>query len=208
MKLTIFGASGKTGQQVVQQALEGGYQVVALARTPSKLAYQHANLQIIQGDNLDPVSVANAVQGSDAVISVLGPGSNKPEFTISRGMENILSAMEQYRVPRIIIVTGAGVRVPADSPRLVDHLLGLLLHLFSRNVLADMEQVARKVRASDLAWTIVRVPMLTDEPASGHVKIGYVGDINPRIARADLATFLLKQVEDQRYLRQSPAISN
>lgn len=208
MKLAVFGASGKTGQRVVQQALQAGYQVVALARTPAKLAIQHPNLTVVQGDILNPQQVSEVVRGADAVISTLGPGSNKPEFTISRGTDVILAAMQANNVRRLIISTGAGVRDPQDKPKFVDRIFGVLLGVLSKNVVADMQQVVAKVKASDRDWTIVRVPMLTDQPAQGNLVVGYVGDTSPRLSRADMAAFMLKQVADTTYLRKAPAISN
>lgn len=208
MKLAVFGASGRTGHHLVQQALDSGHEVTALVRTPAKLALQHPHLSIVQGDILDAQCVEAALAGAGAVISVLGPSSNKPEFTISRGMEHILSAMKRHNVRRIILSAGAGVREPEDRPKVIDRFFGLLLGLVSKNVVADMQRVVQMVKASDREWTVVRVPMLTDEPARGSLKIGYVGDISPRLARADMAAFMLRQVTDTTYLRKAPAISN
>ena len=144
----------------------------------------------------------------DALISVLGPSNNKPEFTISRGMDSILSAMKQENVRRIIISPGADVREPQDKPKLIDRFFGLLLNVLSKNVVADMRQVVHKVQASDRDWTVVPVPMLIDQPAQGTLIVGYVGDIHSRISRADMAAFMLKQLKDNRYLKKAPAISN
>lgn len=208
MKLAVFGGTGKAGQHFVQQALAAGHEVIALARTPAKMATQHAKLQVVQGDILDAGSVAKVVAGADAVVSLLGPSSNAPEFTVSKGMDNILSAMRQHNVERIVITAGAGVRDPQDKPKFIDRFAGLLLNLISKNVVADMKQVVEKVRTSDRAWTVVRVPMLTDQPARGTFKVGYVGDITPRLSRADMATFVLKQLDEGQFVRKAPAISN
>lgn len=208
MKVAIFGGSGKTGRYLIQQSLHAGHQVVALVRTPAKLNLQHPNLRVIQGSILEAESVSSTVQGADAVISVLGPSSNKPEFAISRGMDNILAAMQTHSVRRIIISAGAGVREADDRPKSVDRFFGLLLGIVSKNVVADMQQVVQKVKSSDRDWTVVRVPMLTDAPAQGSLKVGVVGDISPRIARADMAAFMLEQVSDSRFIRKAPAISN
>ncbi|MBL8152803.1 MAG: SDR family oxidoreductase [Anaerolineae bacterium] len=208
MKLAIFGGSGKTGQHLIQQALEAGADVTVLARTPSKVTVEHPRLRVVQGTVLDAEPVEEVIRGADAVISVLGPSSNKPEFTISRGMDGILKAMKKHGVRHIIISAGAGVRDPQDRPKLVDRFFGLLLNVFSKNVVADMKQAVSLIQASDRDWTVVRVPMLTDDPRRGSLKIGYVGDISPRLSRADMAAFILDQVNNPAYLRKSPAISN
>jgi putative NADH-flavin reductase len=208
MKLAIFGGTGKTGKHLIQQALDAGYEVVTLARTPSKITTQHPKLKVIQGDILDSDRVEEVIQGVDAVISVLGPSSNKPDFAISCGMEYILNAMQKHNVRRIILSAGAGIREPQDRPKLVDRFFGILLNMLAKNVVADMRQAVDKVKASNLDWTVVRVPMLTEVSAQGTLKIGYVGDIRPKIARADMAAFMLRQVTDKTYVAKLPAISN
>jgi len=208
MKVAIFGGTGKTGQHLVQHALGLGHEVVMLARTPSNFTIQHPKLTVLQGDILDAACVEATVQGVDAVISVLGPRSNKPEFIISKGTDHILIAMKRHNVRRIIISAGAGVRDPQDKPKFIDHFFGLLLNLLSKNAVEDMKQVVAKVRNSDRDWSIIRVPMLTDQPAQGTLKVGYVGDITTRLSRADMAAFMLKQLDDDTYLREAPAISN
>ncbi len=209
MKLTLFGATGKTGRHLLEQALAQGHTVTVLARSPDRLAQGHERLNVIQGDIRDPEKVAQAIAGAEAVVSVLGPTSNKPELAVSRGIDNILAAMRQHGVRRLIQSAGAGVRDPQDTPTLVHAFFGGLARLLSPNVVADMTQVVDEVRQSGLDWTIVRVPMLTDGPATGRVREGYVGkDIGPRLARADLADFMLKQLETKTYVGRAPAISS
>lgn len=209
MKLAVFGATGKTGRILVEQALAAGHTVVAFARTPSKLDVDDERLRIVQGDIQDAAAVATAVAGADAVISVLGPTSNTPDYQISKGTANILSAMQQHGVGRLVISAGAGVGDPRDKPGLFDKFIKVLLQLFSRHVVADMARVVALVRASDLKWTVVRAPMLTDNPRGAEVRVGYLGQgVGPRLARADLAAFMLAQVDDDTYLRQAPVISN
>lgn len=209
MKLAIFGGTGRTGQHLVRQALEAGHSVAVLARTPAKLGMRHANLRVVQGDLHDAACIEATIAGAEAVLSVLGPAANQPDYTISKGTRLILDAMRKHDVRRLIISAGAGVPDPNDEPKLFDHIIRLLLGVISKHVVADMTQVVALVRQSDLDWTIVRAPMLTDGPQSGRVRVGWVGKgTGPRLSRADMAAFLLKQVEDDTYLRQAPVISN
>lgn len=208
MKIAVFGGTGKTGQHIVRQALQAGHDVVALARNPAKFSSRHEKLTVIEGDIANADRVDETIQGVEAVISVLGPRSNKPEFAISKGTDHILAAMKRHNVRRIIISAGAGVREPEDKPRLIDRFFGVLLKVFSRHVVADMEQAVAKIKASDRDWTVVRVPMLTDQPAQATLIVGYVGDIRPRIARENMAAFMLKQLNDAGFVRKAPAISN
>jgi putative NADH-flavin reductase len=210
MKLAIFGATGKTGQSLVEQALNTGYEVVAFARTPSKLSAQNRPaLSILQGDILDVRKVDEAIAGVDAVLSALGPTPNQPEFSVSRGTQNILTAMQKQGVQRLVISAGAGVRDPQDQPKFIDHIFGFLLHALSREAVEDMTRAVALVRDSDRDWTVVRVPRLNDSAPSGKVRVGYLGpDVGMQLSRADMADFMLKQVNDQTYLCKAPVISN
>jgi putative NADH-flavin reductase len=209
MKLTIFGATGRTGHLLVEQALAAGHEVTAFARNPAKLGVTNDRLRVVQGDLTDAAQIEAAIRGANAVLSVLGPSNNQATHTISRGMDLILAAMKQTGVRRLIMSAGAGVRDPQDKPGAIDSVFGALLKVTARNVYEDMVQAVAKVRASDLDWTVVRVPMLTDDPAKGKLKIGYLGSgVSPRISRADMAEFILKQAGDRAYLHQAPVISN
>jgi putative NADH-flavin reductase len=209
LNLTIFGATGKTGKHLLAQALAAGHHVTALVRDSSKLRMSHDRLRIVQGDAQNAVVVNEAVTGAEAVLSVLGPTSNEPILAVSKGTDTILAAMKSHNVRRLIISSGAGVREPNDSPGLFDTLIGALVKTVSRNVYEDMAGTVATVRASDLDWTIVRVPMLTDSPGTGNIKVGYVGKgIGVHVSRTDLAGFMLKQLQDTTYIQKAPAISN
>lgn len=208
-KITVFGATGRTGKHIVTQALQGGYRVVAFARTPSKLDAGEERLTVVQGDILEAGKVAGALEEVDAVISALGPTTNTPDYQVSRGMDHILSGMQAHGVRRLVVSVGAGVRDPNDQPGLVENLISWMVRTFSRHVYEDMRKVYEKVRESDRDWIIVRVPMLTDSPKTGTVRVGYVGKgVGARLSRADMANFMLEQVENDDYLHQAPVISN
>jgi putative NADH-flavin reductase len=209
MRIAIFGASGRTGQHLVRQALDAGHHVVAFVRSPAKLGIHHERLSVVPGDVQDVAQVEKAVTGADAVISALGPTSNTPEYKVSQGIENILAAMEKQGIRRLVISAGAGVGDANDKPRLFNKAMNVLLNVVARHVYEDMRRSVEIVRASDLDWTIVRVPMLTDGPATGNIQVGYVGKgMGPRLSRADMATFMLQQATSDSYLRQAPAISH
>jgi len=209
VRIAAFGATGRTGKHVVEQALAAGHEVVAFVRTPAKLGIEHARLTVVQGDVQDKAQVSQAIAGVDAVISALGPTENKPTYQVTAGTENIITAMHAHGVRRLVISAGAGVGDPNDAPKIMNHVVNLLLKLVARHVYEDMKQVVEKVRASNLDWVIVRVPMLTDDPPTGVVQVGYVGKgMGMRISRADMAEFMLRQVSDDAYLHKTPAISN
>lgn len=207
-KLAIFGATGRTGIHLVEQALAREHEVTVLARNPDKLGELSHRVRTVQGDVTDPGKVAEAVQGQDAVIMALGHTRTSPKDVLTVATRNVLEAMNQHGVRRLINLTGAGVPDPADKPGLFDRLMSGLLRLAARDLWEDAMQQTSLIRASDLDWTIVRVPRLTNGPARGTVRSGYVGHgPGPMISRADVATFMLEQVTSDEHKRKAPAIS-
>lgn len=209
MKLAIFGATGETGRHLVKQALERGHEVTAFTRSPEKLPINSDRLTVVQGDVRNADKVNEAIAGVDAVLSALGPAENKPVFTVTEGTQNILDAMNRYGVERLVVSAGAGVGDPNDEPKLFNHAINFLLKIVSRWVYEDMRRTVDLVRGSHVKWTVVRVPMLTDDEPTADVKVGYVGKgLGSRLTRADMARFMLDQVESDELVHRAPAISN
>ncbi|MBC8098783.1 MAG: SDR family oxidoreductase [Armatimonadetes bacterium] len=209
MKIAIFGASGRTGIPLVAQALAAGHSVQALVRTPSKFTIQHPNLTVIQGDVLNTADVARTISGMDAVMSVLAPVKASPNDLLTKAADHILAAMQQHNVKRIIYMTGAGVEMPQDQPKLINHVIKFALKTMAGDVLKQSELAVAKVTKSDREWVIVRGPMLTNSAHTGQYRVGWVGvNTGPRLARANAADFMLKQLSGNQYLGQAPVLSD
>ncbi len=212
MKLAVIGATGRTGVPLVKQALEKGHEVVAVVRSSPKLRDQqgeHANLHVVEGDATNDDVLAKAVQDVDAVVSVIGYVKGSPEDLQTDVTRKLVEAMETQGVSRVVSVTRAGVKDPKDEPKLTDHLIRFALKTFAGNVLKDAQNHAEVLRQSSLDWTIARGPMLTDGEHTGEYQVGYVGKgSSSRLARADLADFLLKEVQQNNHVHQAPMISN
>jgi len=209
MKLAIFGATGRTGLALVQQALDQGHEVFALVRTPAKMLIRHDCLHLIQGDALNAADVARTIQGTEAVLNTIGHLKGAPDNLQQVAMQHIMDAMHKYQVRRIINLIGAGIGDANDRPKLVDHVFKFVLKTFAPKLAKDVTASANMLRESKLDWIIVRVPRLLDKPYTGKYRIGWV-DINSSttIARADAADFMLKQLTDTTYLHQAPMISD
>ncbi len=210
MRVIVFGASGKTGVHVVEQALAAGHDVTAFVRTPSKLTIQNPHLTVFQGDVMNAEQVDKAIAGQEAVISALGPSRPPTPDMMKTAAANITSAMQRHGVRRLISTTGAGVRDPRDQPKLSDKLIKTLLGLLSAEVLRDSENNVNVIRGQgkDIDWTIVRYPMLTDGPHTGKYRVGYIGkDSGSRISRADGADFIIKELTKGEYIHQAPIVS-
>lgn len=203
MRLAVFGATGGTGMRVVGQALDRGHQVVALARRPESITIDHPNLQVIVGDVLTPDTAATVVDGADAVVSALGIGFHRHATTVySDGTANILSAMKTAGVRRLLVVSTSSLHLP-DRSRTVEWLVTrFLLHPMLRRPYADMTRMEQRVRSSDVDWTLVRAARLTNSASSSSTyrTARHAAKLPGcwSISRADLAGYLLDQVQDNR----------
>jgi putative NADH-flavin reductase len=202
MKLVIFGARGGTGRQLVEQALAEGHQVTAFARRPAALQVRHDRLRIAAGDVSDAARVESAIEGQDAVLSALG--ATKKQAICADGMANILAAMRRAGVRRVIVLSAFGASDSHDRS-----LYTRLLWLFIRERMADKDRMEQLIKRSDLEWTLVRPPRLTDGPRTQRYRSGLDlrMTLNSRISRADTAAFMLRQLVDPNYLGKAPAIA-
>lgn len=202
----MLGASGRTGRQIVEQALGHGHDVVAFVRDPAAFEPQD-RLTVAVGDAADAAALRAAVDGVDAVVSALGSGGRRPVTAISDGVANAIRAMSARGVRRLVVVSAAGVHAaPGEVP--------LSLRLFAaspmwRPVYEDLARMEGDVMLSDLDWTIVRPSGLNDGPLTGEYRT-VVGSVVPkagRISRADVAALVLKCAEGERFSRTAVAVA-
>jgi len=203
-KITVFGASGKTGILIVYQALNQGHLVTAFARQPSKVTIEHKNLRIIQGDVLEFDKVRLAVEGQDVILCALGNDKNKPNTVLSEGTRNILRAMESTGVKRFICMSSAGI-LGNDGGFWFGKII---MPLFLRHVFEDKKRQAKVIRESTAEWVIIRPVGLTDAPKTNTYKINPGIPTSKSIPRADVADFMLKLVTDKKFDGMMPAISS
>jgi putative NADH-flavin reductase len=208
MRLLIFGSTGSIGRQLVQQALEQGHRVTAFARNPDKLDLQHPNLKLVQGDVLDLASVQQAVQNQDVVLCSLGSGQQRTGTVRSEGTRLIIRAMEQASVRRLICQTTIGVGESWENLNFFWKypMFGLLL----RQAYADHVKQEEFVKQSHLDWIIVRPGEFVKGDRTTQYRHGFPSSDRTsklKISRADVADFMLKQLTDNLYLHQTPALS-
>jgi len=209
LNLLIIGSTGGTGRELVRQALEQGHIVTAFARKPDKIRLHHANLKIAQGNVLDYASVDRAVAGQDAVLCALGHKRWVIKTSIlSEGTRNIIRAMQQHGVKRLVCETSLGVgdSVGRLGLQYTLFLIPLLLFFYFR----DKGVQERYIKESDRDWVIVRPGLLTNGKMRGRYKHGgkignYIWSV--RISRADVADFMLRQVAENSYLRLAVGVA-
>ena len=208
-RLLIVGATGGTGRQLLAQALERGFAVTALVRDPSRLPVSHPQLTVVRGDVLDEGSLDAAMRGQEAVISALGHRRYlSPTRILSEGTRNILRAMDAHGVPRFVCETSLGIGDSAGR-------MGLYYTFFTIPVILpfyfwDKTRQEQVIAASNVEWTIVRPGVLTNARRRGRHRHGFhIGSFlwTVRISRADVADFMLDQLESNTYLRAAPGVS-
>ena len=197
MKLVVFGATGGIGRCVVDQALQAGHTVTAVARRPEAITLQHANLRVLQGDVLQPATVAAAARGQDAVVSALGVSSLGPTTLYSQGVAHILQAMQAAQVKRLVCISASGIETGPGMPLWQQVVLKVFLQRILRESYADLHRMEAELRASSLDWTSLRPPRLTNGPRTG----GYRAVANKHqstaaVSRADVADCMLSCLGD------------
>lgn len=203
MKIVVFGAGGRTGRLVVQQALEQGHAVTAFLRAAHRSEPEHPGLRFAQGDARDGEAAAAAIAGQDAVICCLGAKGLGRTTLLSEASAHMIAGMNRHGVTRIVYLASAGIygEVPGFA--------GIVARTLLRHVLADHRRAADALAASSLDWTIARPLMLAGRRLKGvylEARQG-VPDGKGRISRADTAHFLLRALTDPLYSRQSVGLS-
>ncbi len=199
MNLAIFGATGGIGQQLVEQALAAGHTVTAIVRTPAKVAVQHPNLRVMQGDVLAEGTLEPAFAGQEAVLLALGVGkSREPTTLYSAGARNILQAMKAQGVPRLIAVSASGFIDDPNDSFLLKYLFKPLFQRMLKHPYDDLKRMEAEVKVSNLDWTLVRPARLTDAAHTGTYRTALNRNVagGSAISRADVADFIVKHLDD------------
>jgi putative NADH-flavin reductase len=208
MKAIIFGATGTVGNEIVKQVLRKRFEVTVFVRNPEKITNpNHANLTICKGDVLNLSDVEKAVQNHDVVLCALGDG--KVGKIRALGTRNIIDAMNKAGLKRLICQSTLGMGESYGNLNLIwKHVMfGMLL----KKVFQDHQLQETYILNSDLDYTIVRPSALTDGEITNKYKIGFDGTykkLNLKISRADVANFMLCQLQNGEYVRKAVSISN
>ena len=212
MKLALFGATGSTGLHIIEEALKQGYVLSVYTRDAKKLAALAGKVEVVVGDLQDRDAIAKCIQGADAVISALGPNSFKVEGDrpVMHGLSNIMTAMLQLGVRRLLQVSTASYRAPQDGFALSSLAGVLFFKVMVRKAYDDIRATGELIANSDLDWTLVRIPFLKDGPANGKIDVGWYGrtKLGSKLSRGNLAEFLVQQITDKKFVRAAPGIAD
>lgn len=207
MHLAVLGAAGRTGQHFVTQALAAGHTVRALVRHPERVREVHPGLTLLAGDARDAARVRELVQGVDAVVSCLGPRRGEAQVC-SAATRNVCRALEEAGgTRRYLLVSGSHAQLPSDRRDLAGRISRRIGRLVAAEVVADKQRELELLQGSALAWTAARPSQLTDGAGTGRWRESLLTPPGARIARADVARFLLQALEERRHERQAPFIA-
>ncbi|MEU8027876.1 NAD(P)H-binding protein [Streptomyces sp. NPDC049099] len=209
MNLTVFGATGGIGREIVRQALGAGHRVTAVVRDPARLDVRGDALEVFRADLTDPEELRAAVSGRDAVLSGLGPRSRKDAGVTTRLTRTVLRAMEAEDVRRLLVVSAAPVGPAAANDGPLDRAARGLVSAILKDIYADLREMEGELARSGTDWTSVRPPRLQNKPLTGRYRT-LVGGF-PRkgrfIARADVAHAMLAMIDDDGTVKQGVGVA-
>jgi putative NADH-flavin reductase len=202
LKLLLFGANGGIGKECVSQALAAGHQVNAIVRDPAKLPMTHPNLMIIKGDVTRPESFAASLKDRDLVISAIGHGgglgNDKPTTLYSVGAENILREMKAAGITRAFFISASALETSPALPPFYRFISTYVIQKLLKHSYADLRRMEAIIKSSDVDWTIVRPPQLTNKPLSTAYRFAVNTYLKNalKVSRAAVAHFMLAHALD------------
>ncbi|MFF2570204.1 NAD(P)-dependent oxidoreductase [Streptomyces sp. NPDC058084] len=211
MKLTVFGATGGIGREIVRQALDAGHEVTAVVRDPARFTVTGERLEVFRADLTDPEALRGAVAGRHAVLSGLGARNRADAATgiAARLTRPVLSAMDAEGVRRLLVVSAAPLGPVPPGQGVADRAVLAIVNSVLKDVYADLRVMERELAASATDWTSVRPPKLTDKPVTGRYRT-VVGGNPPRgrsLARADVAHAMLAMIDDPSTVKQGVGVA-
>jgi putative NADH-flavin reductase len=203
MRIVILGATGLTGQQLLRQAVERQHQVTVLVRDPGKLGTTHKVLNVITGDVLDEGALSRALEGNEAVLVALGKGKSLRSSNLMTGaVTNIVSGMKARNMNRVVFLSAFGV---GETFQQANFIQRIIFRTLLKNIYSDKAKADQMLRDSTLGWTLVHPVLLTNKPGTGNYRAGEILSMKgmPKISRADVAEFILDQLDDNKYLKKT-----
>jgi len=213
MKVIIFGATGFSGQAILAEAIKQGHKVTILVRNASKIQNRFNNINIVEGNVLDPEVVASVLHDQEAVIQCLGvggKGDGRPTTFISEATKVIVDEMQKQQIKRLIAMSnvGAGNSV-AFQPWFFNKIILPYFMKWLKVIIEDKNRMEPMIMNSNLNWTIVRCPNIVDKPAIGKYNATLDGKgLKLSITLPDLSKFMVGQLKETTFDKQAPCVSN
>lgn len=206
MKIAVISANGRTGRNFVMAALQAGHTVKAGVHRQNEIL-EHINLQIVKCDALSSREVNNLIKDCDTVVSLIGHGRRSPKNLQSQTIANVMNAMKDQNIARLISLTGTAVRVAGDKITLIDRILNFSISVIDHNRIKDGKKHAQLIMDSKLNWSILRVLKLTNSSHIGKYKLTKNGPTKTFTSRKLVSKALLELIEKNEFINHLPMIS-
>ena len=213
MKIIIFGATGFSGQAILEEAVRQGHEVTVLVRDASKIHNKKKNVKIVEGNVLEPAVVSSVLHHQEAVIQCLGvggKGDGKPTTFISDATKVIVDEMQKQNIKRLIAMSnvGAGNSITFQPWFFTKFILPYFMK-WLKVIIEDKNRMEPIIMNSNLNWTIVRCPNIVDKPSKGACNATLDGKgLKMTITLPDLSRFMVDQLKKTTFIKQAPCISN
>lgn len=205
-KVAILGGNGRTGNYLVSQLLEKGFDLKVLLRNPENFPIQNPKIEIVKGDALEIDCIRDLLKDCDAIISTLGQRQNEP-LTALKATKNILKAMKEYAIKRYILLAGLNVDTPFDKKSDITISATNYMKANFPEIQKDRQNAYDALVESDIDWTLVRVPFIDFNVPSSEISISLEDCLGERIAAPDIARFMIKVLEESIFVKQAPFIA-
>jgi putative NADH-flavin reductase len=209
--IALLGATGMVGDYLLQEALDRGHDVRALARNPAKLAHYGSRITVIEGDARDAAVVSALLEGADVVVSALGPV--KADGAAARTVNldatrSVVQAMHQHGIARYVVVSGAAIVMPGDERDLLGWWIRTLARIGLPDAVVDKQAEYEFLAQSSVEWTLVRCPLIDPEPFRQNALVSLQTPPAFRVRAGELAHFVLNEVDARQYVRQGPFVGS
>jgi putative NADH-flavin reductase len=206
-KVAVIGGTGKAGKYLVKQLIEQGFKIKVLLRNPDKLMINNHLIEKIRGNVNDYESVFTLIEGCDAVVSTLGQSKGEnPVYSLATS--HMIKAMNALKIHRYIVITGLTIDVPSDKKSFRTKLLSKIMRLGFPAIIADKQKEFSMLSESNLAWTVVRLPLIEQSDLKGIINTSLTDCPGKKISSTDLACFLITQLDDEAFVRKAPFVAN
>jgi putative NADH-flavin reductase len=205
--IAVIGGTGKTGHYLVQELLKRKHPMKLLLRTPENFTIENPLIEIVQGDARDSEAVNCLIKDCSAVISKIGqPAREEPIFTDAT--KNIIQSMNSHGIKRYITITGLNVNTPFDHKNDKVKMATEWMYQNYPKTTKDKQDEYEILVKSNLDWTLVRLPLIIPTSEHFRTETNLTDCPGEKISAADLSEFLVSQIDDEAYIKQSPFLYN
>ncbi|MXO06310.1 NAD(P)-dependent oxidoreductase [Flavobacterium sp. HBTb2-11-1] len=206
LKVAVLGGGGRTGKYLVKQLLKNGFSVKLLLRNPDNFTIQNSKIEIIKGDALSEESVSLLLGDCQAVINTIGQRMGEP-MVASGATKNVLNAMDAYGIQRYLLLAGLNIDTPFDKKSLKTIMATDWMKTNFPEIQKDRQFTYDLLSSSKIDWTQVRVPLIVFSDESNEISVNLEDCLGDKITALDISKFLVKEMVESNYIRQSPFIS-